>query len=117
MEHMASKHAAILGVGPDAPTVVTEQGGKHSDSPYRMDLMPPRATLGVSAILKYGAEKYGDWNWKGTPVEVNLNHALIHIYAHLAGDKQDDHIGHATCRLLMAYELLLEENQQKGESA
>ena len=37
------------------------------------------------------------------PQEEHINHALIHIIAHLAGDTQDEHIDHALCRLMMAY--------------
>ena len=40
---------------------------------------------------------------------MHLNKALIHIAAFLAGDTQDDHIGHACCRLQMALEKHLSE--------
>jgi hypothetical protein len=50
-----------------------------------------------------GAEKYGEWNWqKGFPVNDILNHALAHIFNHLAGDRSEDHLGHAAANLLMA---------------
>jgi len=50
-----------------------------------------------------GAEKYGERNWeKGMPVKFLLNHALAHIYEFLAGDRSEDHLGHAAANLLMA---------------
>lgn len=50
-----------------------------------------------------GAEKYGTNNWeKGFPVNCILNHALAHILNHLAGDRSEDHLGHAAANLLMA---------------
>lgn len=103
-----SREVAVEGVGPDAPTVVNESGGKQSDSPYRSDLLPPKASLHVAAILKYGATKYGDNNWRKIALNDHLNHALTHIFAHLAGDIQDDHLGHAACRMMMALETALE---------
>jgi hypothetical protein len=92
----------VPGVGPDAPTCVNEKGGKQSSSPFRCDLLPPLASLHLGKILKYGADKYGDKNWQLISVEDNLNHALVHILSYLAGDKQDDHVGHAACRLMFA---------------
>lgn len=51
----------------------------------------------------------GDWpvgysNWHSIPLGDHVNHALTHLFAHLAGDVQDDHLEHASCRLLMALE-------------
>lgn len=95
----------VAGVGPEAPTVTNEKGAKQSGSPYRCDLLPAQASLHVAGILKYGADKYGDNNWRGIPIADHLNHALTHIFAWLAGDSQDDHLGHAACRLMMALEV------------
>ena len=99
--------SAIVGVGKDAPTTVNERGAKQSAGPYRMDLLPPAATLAVAAVLKYGADKYGDNNWRGIPVADHLNHAMVHALAYLAGDTQDDHLEHFACRAMMALEIKL----------
>lgn len=101
--------AELKGVGPDTDIEVNEIGAKQSRVPYRMDLMPPQATLAVANVLHSGAEKYGANNWHGIPVDDHLNHALVHMYAYLAGDKQDDHLEHAACRALMALEIKLRE--------
>lgn len=92
----------VKGVGPDAPTVVTKNGAKQSGSPYRCDLLPAKASLHIAEILKYGAEKYGDNNWRGLTVSDHVNHAMTHLFAFQAGDITDDHLGHAACRMLMA---------------
>jgi tagatose-1,6-bisphosphate aldolase non-catalytic subunit AgaZ/GatZ len=63
------------------------------------------AILDVAAVLKYGADKYGDNNWRKIPTQDHLNHALAHIFAYLQGDKGDHHLGHAACRTLMALEI------------
>ncbi len=102
---MINPFAPIAGLSPGAPVITNEAGAKQSAVPYRCDLLPARATLAVAAVLHEGAEKYGDDNWKGIPVQEHLNHALTHIFAFLAGDIQDKHLEHAACRLLMAVEL------------
>ena len=97
--------AAVPGVGPSEPVEVNEVGGRQSAVPYRCDLLPPHATLAVAGVLKSGAEKYGPTNWHNIPVADHLNHLLVHVFAYLAGDRQDDHLAHAACRALMALEL------------
>ena len=58
--------------------------------------------VAIAKVLKYGADRYEPNNWRLIPQEDHINHALIHIIAHLMGDTQDDHIDHALCRLMMA---------------
>ncbi len=58
--------------------------------------------IAIAKVLQYGADRYEPNNWRLIPEEEHINHALIHIIAHLAGDTQDDHINHALCRLMMA---------------
>lgn len=58
--------------------------------------------INIAKILQYGADRYAPNNWRLIPQESHINHALVHIIAHLAGDTQDDHINHALCRLMMA---------------
>lgn len=57
----------------------------------------------IGKVLQVGAEKYEPNNWRLIPQEEHINHALIHLYAHILGDEQDNHIGHCLCRLMMAY--------------
>ena len=105
---MATAKVMVDGVGPDAAVVTDpETGAKQSAVTYRCDLLPPLASLRVASILHEGSSKYGDWNWFKIPPGDHLNHALIHIFAFLAGDKSDDHLGHAACRMLMAMERVL----------
>lgn len=59
--------------------------------------------ISIAKVLQYGASRYAPNNWRLIPQEEHINHALIHIIAHLAGDRQDEHIDHALCRLMMAY--------------
>lgn len=101
----------IEGVSPDAPIIYNEKGGGQSDSPYRLDLVDPKAILDISKVLKEGADKYGENNWKKISIEDHLNHLLVHVYAHLAGDKSDKHLAHAACRAIFALGVELEEKK------
>lgn len=92
----------IDGVGPDAPTVTNEAGGKQSHVPYRMDLVDGPAVLSMAAVLAEGAEKYGANNWRNIPVEDHLNHLIVHAYAYLSGDTSDEHLSHVMCRAMFA---------------
>lgn len=99
----------IFGVEPDAPIVVNDSGGKQSSTPYGFHLLPTSALFDAAKVCKEGADKYGetllDRNYTKISTEDHLNHALQHIYAFLAGDTQDDHLGHAMVRLMFAYDV------------
>jgi hypothetical protein len=96
-----------LGVGKDAPTAVNEHGGKQALCLYRADLLPAHAVLAVAKVLKLGCDKYGEDNWHKITAAENVNHALIHLLAIRAGDKTDDHLEHAACRILFALDQVL----------
>lgn len=69
----------------------------------RYDLISPIGLEAVARTCAEGAAKYGDWNWeKGMPVHDLLNHALRHVYRHLAGDRSEPHLAHAAWGLLAA---------------
>lgn len=95
----------MIGIGPDAPVIVTSGGGKHAASPYAFELVPAVALFEVARTLADGARKYGIDNWRGVPIADQLGHALQHVYGYLAGDISDDHLAHAACRILFALEL------------
>lgn len=104
-----SDYNIIAGIEPDAPVTVNENGGKQSDTPYGFHLVPSSAIFDAAKVLKYGADKYGETfehrNYNKISTVDHLNHALQHIYAFLAGDTQDDHLGHALVRLMFAYDV------------
>lgn len=104
-----SEQNYIFGVEPDAPVVTNKNGGKQSKTPYGFHLLPISALFDAAKVAKEGADKYGetfnDRNYIKIATEDHLNHALQHIYAFLAGDKQDDHLGHAIVRLMFAYDV------------
>lgn len=88
--------------------MTNETGGKQSDSPYGFHLLPTRAIFAAAQVAKYGADKYDETvderNYTRIPPTDHVNHALIHLYAYLAGDTSDDHLSHAIVRCLFSYE-------------
>jgi len=64
----------------------------------------------IAKVLQYGADRYEPNNWRLIPQEEHINHALVHLMAEIAGDKQDNHRDHALCRLMMAYATKKSEN-------
>ena len=103
----------VPGVGPDAEIVTNEKGAKQSKTLYRCDLLPAQAMLALAEVLKHGADKYGANNWRDIAPADHLNHAMVHMFAHLVGDTSDDHAGHALCRVTMWVECLKTANRQQ----
>lgn len=106
----------IEGVGKDAPIETNEKGGKQSYIPYAFHLIDPKAILALAKVLAEGERKYGRDNWRKISTESHLNHALTHIYAHLGGDTQDEHLEHAFCRLMMALGVIYQEGGRGWEA-
>ena len=84
---------------------VLSSGSKQSAVLARFDLLSPAGLKRLATVRGLGAIKYPVDNWKGIPVESHLNHALNHIYLFLDGDTEEDHLGHAFCRLMFAVDL------------
>lgn len=82
-----------------------DSGARQQRLLARYDLVPPIAIRLASELLHRGEQEYGKDNWRGITVDSHLNHALGHIFQHLGGDKTEDHLVHAMCRLLFAVEL------------
>lgn len=88
-----------------------ENGGLQHERPFRSQALFFRALLEISrlrhdAVVNKG---YDDENYKLIPKKDHIGRALTHIFAYMVGDKSNDHLVHAACRILMALELELEE--------
>ncbi len=91
--------------------ITNEQGGKQSKLDYAFDLIPPSAILAIARIFEERSKTYEPWNWLKIPSTDHLNHALYHIFQHLNSNKEDDHLYHAGCRMLMAIEMYHRKNK------
>lgn len=69
-------------------------------------LLPPTFLKEVALALKYGADKYGPWNWRDSPINLttHLEAVMRHIVAIFDGedtaeDSQISHLAHAAAGL------------------
>lgn len=109
----------IKGMGDNSVTITNKHGAKQSKTEYRFDLFPMDALFAAAAVLAEGEIKYpaidGVPNWTKIPVNEHLNHALTHINAHIKGDRQEDHLPHAICRLMFAFDVLAKDKTAAKE--
>jgi len=94
-----------MNLGPDTSIVINEQGGSQSELHFAFTELDASAMFRLANILYTGREKYGKGNWRKISVDDHLDHAMTHIFAYLSGNKEDDHLGHAFCRLMFAVAL------------
>lgn len=107
--------AELKGVGPEAPVITNNKGGKQSKTAYAFHLIDTDAILDLAEVLALGAEKYARDNWRLISSEEHMNHMLIHYYAWLKGDKSDNHLGHFFTRAMMVYATAKQEEREKNE--
>jgi hypothetical protein len=96
----------------EAPrTPPAELGGtKHDNGKSRLDLLSSVWIFGVGEVLRYGAAKYAEQNWrKGIAYSRLAGAALRHVFAWLGGENDDpetglSHLLHASCSLMFLYE-------------
>ena len=69
----------------------------------RYDLLSPLALRRIATIYERGASKYGDRNWeKGQPIMRYLDSALRHIFSHIEGLRDEDHLAQGAWNLIGA---------------
>lgn len=84
---------------------------KYDSGKPRVELIEPKFTLGLAKVLSFGAEKYGDDNWKNMEVEDLpriIGAVQRHLLAYQDGEKIDpeshiSHLSHATAGLMFLH--------------
>ena len=99
------------------------EGKKYDSDKPKMHLLPPKALLEVAKVLTFGAEKYGEENWREVADAQNryASASLRHSFSHLDKEELDEetnysHLAHAICCLLFKLELELENEKVKKKS-
>lgn len=86
------------------------EGTKYDQNKVRMELLPNLGLVEVGKVFTFGAEKYGDHNWRaGIKWTRLLGAAIRHTTAFLLGQDKDpesgySHLAHAVACLLMIIE-------------
>lgn len=94
-----------------------EQGRKHDTGKPRYDLMPVHAEAEMVDVLTFGADKYGDENWRNVKKERYIAAAGRHRAAYRMGQTHDPetgkhHLAHAMCCDAFVIELDLKESEK-----
>lgn len=82
-------------------------GTKHDGGKLRVDLVDPMFVRATAAGLTFGANKYGDDNWRKGIQQSRVFGALLrHLYAYWEREERDPesgnhHLDHAACMLMM----------------
>lgn len=67
------------------------------------ELISPIAIRRLAIVLEKGKEKYAERNWeKGMEIGRILQSAIRHIYDHIEGKRDEDHLGHAMFNVMAA---------------
>ena len=111
------KATTVQGMSDNEAIQTNESGGKQHSRPYRSEHLPPKALLAVSHVRWEANEVngYEEYNYKLIPAKEHIGRAMTHILCWLAGDTQNDHLSHASTRLLFALEMEI-EREEKGET-
>lgn len=82
-------------------------GGKQHLEKFRMQAIPPKALLALGKVRweGYNLHGYDDENYKLIDINEHLGRAMLHISRWLDGDRSDDHLGHALCRIAFAIQM------------
>jgi hypothetical protein len=76
-------------------------GAKRQASSGRYDLICPEFLEKIALVLEEGVNKYSSDNWtKGIPLSNLHHHAFKHLKAYLAGETDEDHLGHLLANLM-----------------
>lgn len=85
---------------------MSEPGQKFDQGKTPLALLDPYAVDQLGKVLAFGANKYGEHNWRGGLGWARLaSAALRHIFAFLGGEDNDQesglpHVAHAMCCLM-----------------
>ena len=72
--------------------------------PEDFSLVPWVAVRAVAVTMTDALNDHDEDGWRKIPRREHIARALRHLTLHLIGDKSEDHLPHAACRVLFALE-------------
>jgi len=68
------------------------EGKKYDSGKAKMHLLPPKALFEVAKVLTFGADKYGEENWREVADAQNryASASLRHLFSHLDKEELDE---------------------------
>jgi hypothetical protein len=94
----------------ESETIINELGGKQSRIDAKFSSIPADALILVAECFAFGSRKYGDDNWKKITKREHQDHALLHQYKDLTGDRSEMHLVNNVVRSLMALQIAIEQH-------
>jgi len=93
---------------------------KFDDNKLKYSMLPPESLKAILRVMAFGAQKYGEGNWKLCEDPMRYYNALLrHLEAYRSGERYDPetnypHLDHMLCNALFLQ--YLEEGKKKNES-
>jgi len=82
-------------------TGAMKEDWRKTEGKGRYDLLPPEAIQRIAEVYRKGAIKYGDRNWQqGIPLSRFMDSGLRHLFQHLAGKTDEDHLAQAAWNVI-----------------
>lgn len=107
IQAIAEQHGATLSQ-PTVGNVPIKNVGLQTNIEARFDYIHPVVLKLLAECLGFGANKYGNTNYRKISVQQHLNHAMNHINEHNRGDVDELHLVNALVRIHFAISCLYE---------
>ena len=90
----------------ESPVSDSRYDGNICYIPFAYHLVPVEGLAKMAAVMRKG-ELVGkpDEGWREVPPMEQVNHAISHLMAYVAGRHEEHHLANAACRALMALDL------------
>jgi hypothetical protein len=103
---------------PESPAPIT--GPRKDDgSKPKMHLLNSHHITDIAKVMTFGAEKYGEKNYYGVPLERYFSAAMRHLLAYHAGEMYDQesgisHLAHVSANMMIMQAIIRSNDVNNG---